>query len=190
MLLIVIYTTSIFVVLPECLYTNYLPYPGKKDHWICESTMSFNFTQVYTIAQVTIATFIPLLIISITQHQAYKSLKKSSEQFGIDERRIRVMKKVLNKFIVVIVVFFLFTTPISVLTLFLQWYADPSKLDYDLINDSFSVLDLLMTVNSCANPIIYGGLDEKVVQFINSHFRKRAPEQPEHIEETSMSTLH
>ena len=100
----------------------------------------------------------------------------------MDERRARVMRRVFNKFIVVIVVFFVLTTPLSVLILFYYWHdIEYLAQHFDHIDYLYEVFRLLMTINSSVNPLIYCGLGEKVTCFFNSNFRKRNTDGPEHI---------
>ena len=144
--------------------------------------MPFEYGKPYVTAMIIVVTYIPIIIISTTQYCAYRSLQKSSEQFGMDERRARVMRRVFNKFIVVIVVFFVLTTPLSVLILFYYWHdIEYLAKHFDHIDYLYEVFRLLMTINSSVNPLIYEGLGEKVACFFNSNFRKRNNEGSEHI---------
>ena len=171
-----IYTISIFAVLPEYHYASYIPHPKQKDHWICKSTMDMNFERAYMTSLELLVVYIPLVVISVTQYHAYKSLQQSAIQFGMTNRRMRIMKQVFNTFIIVVAVFFLLTTPISFLILFYYWYNDREylKSNEDLINDIFSALNLLVTMNSCVNPVIYGSVNDRVVHFFHSTIRKKS----------------
>ena len=156
-------------------HASYKAHQDVTDHWTCASEMDPKFEQLYMTALEVLVTYIPLIVISITQFFAYKSLKRSTELFGKSDKRMRIMKQVFNTFIIVIVVFFLLTTPVSFLILFYYWYHDKKYLEahLNLIDDIFGVLNLFVSMNSCVNPLIYGGVNDRVARFFNSRFRKR-----------------
>ena len=122
--------------------------------------MSYEGLDAHYIILAVLDTFLPLLIIIILQCLAYKALKHSVRRFGEDINRIRTIREVSKTFMVVTAVFFLLTTPYTVVELIVSYVVSKtsknSEYNIDLLVDLLNTCLLIQTMNSCTNPLIYG----------------------------------
>ena len=178
-----IYTLALGVPLPELYLTTYHQQPGSNVHWFCESSMSNRSNLVYSTVQSTIVTFIPLTIIITIQILAFRTLRSSSQHFQQDRHRLLQLREVSHTFLLIVAVFFLSTAPVSVYTIS-AWYIAVYHEEFlqkngSLMYDISKPLNLLLVLQNCANPLIYGRVNvrikKKVRLFIARICRKVDP---------------
>ena len=83
------------------------------------------------------------------------------------------MKKVLRTFTIIAAVFFLLTTPLCVFSLLYFWALENINISKKTAFDLYKSFILIMTINSCANPVIYSRIHTKVFQLITRIIQNR-----------------
>ena len=101
----------------------------------------------------------------------YKEVQRSARQFGENSNHLRNMRKVLRTFNMVVGVFFFLTTPLCIYALLFLWalkdvpIAQKAKM--------LRLFVVLLSFNSCANPLIYGKIHKRLFLFVTCNFRNR-----------------
>ncbi len=138
--------------------------------WRMKWGMSDEGYKVYLMAWTCLGWVIPLVIISILYGICIKTLYSSKMTKDKSESAIRRRKEnrhVIKMLILVVVLFFLFTIPHSVIDLFR--YIDNTSDDV-LILHEVSVIFVLF--NSCTNPFIYARMHRDMNSFVRHAWRK------------------
>ena len=156
---------------PLLYYSSYIPHFGSPKHWFC--TWDSDATNKCLTVLVCLISFVPMSVICFVQTLTYRELQRSSRQFGENSQRIRTMKKVLRTFTIIAAVFFLLTTPLCVFSLLYFWALENINISKKTAFDLYKSFILIMTINSCANPVIYSRIHTKVFQLITRIIQNR-----------------
>ena len=160
-----IYTSAILVNFPAYYFEKHTLVA--KDVYICAANNNTNLV-IGAFVSTLFATFLPLIVISITQGLSYFALKKSTRDMSITSNptRIRQIRRVNRGFAVVVIAFFVMTTPSGVLALWLSYNARRNsnfiEENIDLLVQLTGVLYFILIANSATNPLIYSRLDRKI----------------------------
>ena len=143
-------------------YTNEITYKeGKcKEGW-----HDYKDSLIYVIILGLVQEFIPLLILIVTHIAMFYHLwKKNSGMQNQNSKQQQLaqlrMMKIQKTFIVIVIVFFILTLPYSIsfiVTLYLVNYNIDFLIQHEkTVLFSQEIFWIMLVMNSCANPIIYG----------------------------------
>ena len=166
---IVIYLLSICAVIPFMYHHIYETHVSFSKNWQCKLKLDLHG---YLTAFDIFVSAIPMIIICVVQTQTYKQLQRSARQFRGSSNRIRTMKRVFRTFAVVAAVFFLLTTPLSIFKVVFVWVLSKGKMS-PIIPHTYHSLTLLMAMNSCANPLIYGRIHIRLLKLKPCYMQRK-----------------
>ena len=161
MLIIIIYIVALLLNFNNFYYMSYENISG---HEFCFITGNSDMLFAKQLIDPFMISFIPLPIIVTLHVLSYRAIVQSAERFELDTNRVRTMKKVRRTFCIVIVVFFLLTSPSQAVyfTLTFIWKFYPHLTPkYTVLRNLDIFLNLLLSFNSCANPFIYAKLHRR-----------------------------
>ena len=165
---IIIYLASIGAISPMILTSKLAKHPVSTNHCICTSSLSWLDTFIYVTILDCCISFLPMIIIVTVQILSYKELQKSARQCRASSNRDRYVKKVFRTFVIIVVTFFVLATPFCILELLVFW-TGPSVVPSNA--NLYRSFILLLSINSCANPLIYGRIHRTLFKLIKCNFR-------------------
>ena len=86
-----------------------------------EGFMGVNDRDPNTSILVSVITFIPLVVICVVQTLSYKELCRARKTISTDSRvRIHQLQSIQRTFIVIVMAFFILTTPLTIISIYMQ----------------------------------------------------------------------
>ena len=173
---------SLVVVWPNMYYMQHsnISQTDGKDIYTC--TMGhypptfYSFT--YWVCQLVLLSFIPMIIITVTNVSMFKLLGKQPklESTSEEKKRTQKIKKMSKTFFIVFVTYFMLTLPHGIAVLIVQYYF---KYDLEYLIENITIHGgtiikwsdgtlLLFVFNSCVNAFIYGKAHLKVMKIVRS----------------------
>ena len=137
--------------------------------------MTWEIRQKYWTFTGLMITFVPFVLISLIQLFAYKALKQSVTKFNKNSQQMLRMKRVFKTFTTVAATFFCLSMPLSVYTLIDLWCMGKEfrRANLSLRGRLFAAFTVLLSLNTCANPLIYGRLHKKLMKLFPCSANKK-----------------
>ena len=168
-----VYIISLVTSSPYFYYNSFRIHQNSTNHRKCKFLLKGKPMAVMAVSQSLIGTIVPMIVIIIIQVRSHLALKQSGHQFGSNANRIQRMKKVNRTFLVVACLFFGMAAPAGVLFIY-KWvmYAyNPRMISTTIFNLS-RFFHFILSLNCCANPIIYAKIHRRIAPLIRSFTRQ------------------
>eukprot|EP00794_Sanderia_malayensis_P020283 gene20283-22269_t len=142
-----------------------------KDQSICidQGVLSKKARNIYVTCWIVTGWGIPFIVISILYSICVFELmsKKKSNSVTVKQRRDE-NKRVVKMFLIIVSLFFIFTTPYSLMYVTFNYLLTYKReaVDINAIMKWNYALFVLTTLNSCMNPIIYAKLHREINPFV------------------------
>ena len=172
-LVAVFYLLAVILLLPNNIY---MKYDNQTNMCIPSNVEAIMISSlIITI----LGTFIPMLCIMAIQFLSYKALQNSTTSTSIatNPTRIQQIQRANRTFAVVIVVFFAMTSPVGVVSVWIQYNAANNK---DFLSDKrlliakiSGISQMFLLGNSSANPLIYGQIHRKIWSILQRFLSNR-----------------